>query len=55
MPILFQELNEELMLAALERLKSGLSLEQDGIPANVYQKVVQVFVPWLHKAMCFFF
>ena len=50
-PLLFRELNEDLVRVALERMKRGSAPGKDGIPAEVYQSFPDVFVPKLLQAM----
>ena len=51
MPLLFRELNEEIVMAGLERMKRGSAPGMDGIPAEVYQSMPDVFAPKLHDVM----
>ena len=51
LPLLFRELNEDIVVAALERMKRGSAPGMDGIPAEVYQSMPDVFAPKLHEVM----
>ena len=51
MPLLFRELTEEVVQAALERMKRGSAPGMDGIPAELYQAYPEVFVPRLLEIM----
>ena len=50
-PLLFCELNDELVRAALERMKRGSAPGKDGIPVEVYQSFPDIFAPGLLQAM----
>ena len=50
-PLLFRELNEDVVRAALERMKRGSAPGKDGIPVEVYQSFPDIFVPRLLQAM----
>ena len=54
MPLLFNELTEEVVQAALERMKRGSAPGMDGIPAELYQAYPEVFVPRLLEIMQLF-
>ena len=51
LPLLMKPLMEEVVLAALQRLKGGSSPGKDGIPAELYQAFPTVFLPRLLHAM----
>ena len=54
LPLLFRELKEDIVVAALERMKRGSAPGMDGIPAEVYQSMLDVFAPKLHDVMRIF-
>ena len=54
MPLLFRELTEEVVQAALERMKRGSAPGMDGIPAELYQAYPEFFVPRLLEIMQLF-
>ena len=51
LPLLFRESNEDIVVAALERMKRGSAPSMDRIPAEVYQSMADVFAPKLHDVM----
>ena len=54
MPLLFGELSADIVVAGLERMKRGSAPGMDGIPAEVYQSMPEVFAPKLHDVMRIF-
>ena len=50
-PLLFRELDEEVVRAALECMKRGSAPWKDGIPVEVYQSFLDIFAPKLLQAM----
>ena len=49
--LLFRELSADIVVAGLERMKRGSAPGMDGIPAEVYQAMPEVFAPKLHDVM----
>ena len=50
-PILLRPLTQELVLTALENLKRGSSPGVDGIPAEIFQALPDVFVPRMFQSI----
>ena len=50
-PILLRPLTQELVLTALENVKKGSSPGVDGIPAEIFQALLDVFVPRLFQSI----
>ena len=51
MPLLMKPLTDEVTRAALEQLKQGSSAGIDGLPAELFQRFPEMFVPRMTQAL----